>query len=63
MPSPTLKPCPWCGSNPNIDTVFTRWVVCCDNKRCSVNPMTNEHKSRKSAVAAWNRRAREERHA
>jgi len=55
-PEPELKPCPFCGDSPFIDTrdTFGRFQVRCPS--CSTG-QTRWANFRKDAVAAWNRRA------
>lgn len=62
MPS-ELKPCPFCGCKPHVDSMIFRdigkaFFVSCESRRCGVNPCTNHRATRADAVAAWNRRAK-----
>jgi len=59
-PSPTPKPCPWCGTDP---IVFTSdddmFFVGCNNTddKCTVVTSTRGHyNDRDAAVRAWNTR-------
>lgn len=65
MPSPTLKPCPYCGETPIIITTETvdRGIlkaISCNNWACDIQPQTYLLSTLEEAVAAWNRRAGEE---
>ena len=56
-----LKPCPFCGGPGKIyyyaDT--REWWGYCDNDECQCQPFLKVSKSRREAVEAWNRRAKE----
>ncbi|PSV00345.1 hypothetical protein C9J27_04255 [Photobacterium kishitanii] len=53
----TLKPCPFCKSNPNLEQDSDlSWYVACVNKRCFVLPLTIPVVSRRQASVAWNNR-------
>ena len=65
MTRPPLKPCPFCGRKPHIDSMIFRdigkaFLVSCESRRCGVNPGTNHRATRAEAVAAWILRAGEE---
>ena len=67
MPSPTLKPCPFCGQKPLMRQIYSEafargelqnYYVACLNEKCAVQPATqNNYRTKRQAVAAWNRRA------
>lgn len=60
-----LKPCPFCGSKPEITKIIIRFTpekeyaykVVCGNTRCQVYTETGLYSSAESAVTVWNRRA------
>lgn len=53
-----LKPCPFCSSEAKIFHEYERWSVYCDNLNCQIRTVgTWEHKTKKKAIEAWNRRA------
>ena len=64
MPSPELKPCPFCGGKCEVthirlypDNVWT-WGVRCVSGYCSVNPTSDKNfPTPVNAIAAWNLRA------
>lgn len=58
-----LKPCPFCGSEPNVQKAeynapYVEYFVRCSNmKKCSVLPFTYSFDNIEDAIDAWNRRA------
>lgn len=58
---PELEKCPFCGKTPSmvVDPHRNREVffVKCMNKKCYVQPLTNEYKDIVLAAERWNRRA------
>jgi len=58
-----LKPCPFCGGEGeagiayNADTGQTEYWITCRGNNCKIYPQTAVYKTKKSAIAAWNRRA------
>ena len=58
---PELKKCPFCGKSPSmvVDPHRNREVffVRCMNKKCFVQPLTNEYEDIVLAAEHWNRRA------
>ena len=53
-----LKPCPFCGKEPEIfDFKDGRFIVQCSNSDCDVYPYTSIHRDRADAITAWNQRA------
>lgn len=50
-----LKPCPFCGSEPNIDYEKGRWSVMCIRTACGLEPFTSGE-TREQVTAVWNRR-------
>ena len=53
-----LKPCPFCGSKPEMLAIKRdEWVVTCTCDTCAVNPETDSFRSEEEAVSAWNHRA------
>lgn len=58
---PDLLPCPFCGKRPEMvvnphrkqETFFVK----CMNKKCAVQPLTDEYKDIVQAAEKWNRRA------
>lgn len=58
---PKLKKCPFCGKTPkmvvNPHKKQEVYFVKCMNKKCAVNPLTDEYKNIVQAADAWNRRA------
>ena len=60
MPSPNLKPCPFCGEKAHLyewhGDFRSIYIVRCDTPRCIGNH-TVSWTHRSEAVAAWNRRA------
>lgn len=66
MPSPELKPCPWCRHNRTLGTT-TEYIDAGSPKRvkkfhvsCACGAMGPSAKTHSEAVAAWNRRAGED---
>lgn len=66
MPSPELKPCPFCGSsNVEANAYTDDWDAICDVRCRNCKALMSRtfynssdcHEVRKEAVAAWNRRA------
>jgi len=59
MPSPELKPCPWCKGRAVVQTVLgtDSRVLCHPSNQCDIHPVSPWFRSREEAVAAWNRRA------
>lgn len=64
-PSPSLKPCPFCGEEPDMvkfehvpdsEGKCRSWYVECANDSCGVNPVTDVRGSRESAAELWNGR-------
>ena len=54
-----IKPCPWCGKEPGLETIGTtviKYFYCCNNIKCPVAPSTASYKDKKSAKRAWNKR-------
>ena len=61
-----LKPCPWCGEIPEIETVNygdrsrqDKYYVVCSNDDCPCQPQTYAHANKAVVVKAWNKRAKE----
>lgn len=54
-----LKPCPFCGSKPEIRRYGGKYSAECPNDDCEVRPETFLKYSSDEAVKAWNRRANE----
>jgi len=57
-----LKPCPFCGRKAKAYAFYRDdekvWYIACSSKTCDVKPHTiTVFEKRKSAVAAWNKRA------
>jgi len=56
----TIKPCPFCGREPEVLAVGRRdHIVACGSghKQCSVRPVANPAGGKVEAIKAWNRRA------
>lgn len=57
-----LKPCPFCGGKPKIQTwvtdLETYYIAWC--RKCEVSPCTARHTNIKYAVKAWNKRGKAE---
>lgn len=65
MKTPELKPCPFCGSRPTVNTWGNpngkvMYQVLCDSAACAIQPMTDYHTNEESIVREWNRRAKDE---
>lgn len=52
-----LKPCPWCKKTPELnlpidrevgDQTTWRWVICCKNEICTMNPISPHTNIRKN---------------
>lgn len=58
MSDETLKPCPFCGKQPEVGHYETfdndEWYIGCD---CECGPCTKIHLTYEQAIAAWNARA------
>lgn len=57
-----LKPCPFCGTIPKVieDISFHDYFVSCYNKKCPLDAVyTDDYKSKKQAIKAWNTRSQE----
>ena len=63
--TPSLKPCPFCGADPDMVKFehsedaggrCRSWYVECANDSCGVNPVTDVRGSRESAAELWNGR-------
>lgn len=61
MSETTLKPCPFCGKQPDLVRDYgldpKARVVCCND--CLVGPETKEHDSIEDVIFAWNHRAKD----
>lgn len=60
MPSPKLKPCPFCGETPIIQEMETvdggkLKAISCNNWACDIQPQTYFFSKLEKSVAAWNR--------
>lgn len=59
-PKPRLKPCPWCGKEPflesDIDSYGRYFVLDCGHLRCRVAPRTRVYRTEATAVRHWNTR-------
>lgn len=63
-----LKPCPFCGSKPEIKTKLIRitpekeyaYKVVCDNIQCRMLSETELCLIKEDAINIWNRRAKDE---
>lgn len=62
MPSPELKPCPFCGGEAHIHRAYGNAAHWYFTPHCPVCrfEFAHEYKTMQEAVAAWNRRAGEE---
>lgn len=62
----TLKPCPFCGKQPGVDSFYSavmglmRFSIACDNDDCLVQPSTNVFSTLDEAEDAWNTRVGED---
>lgn len=59
-----LKPCPFCGEQPELDEWHygdagecITFMVQCKNENCTCRPFTQEYIRVLPAIEAWNRRA------
>lgn len=63
MENRELKPCPFCGKEPRIETgrAFcgkTYWVICANWEHCPAYYLRSKSMfSKKEAIEVWNRRA------
>jgi hypothetical protein len=60
-----LKPCPFCGKVPvmessDYDPRVTRYVIRCENPKCRIQPNTDYHIYKSVITREWNRRAKDE---
>lgn len=54
---PTLKPCPFCGSEAHLHSgTEDNWIVC-SNPECAAALVARSFSHEEEAVNAWNRRA------
>lgn len=53
-----VKPCPFCGEDPIVyhSDINDKWVVACDNNKCSVRPCTGLYYHKRITVNKWNTR-------
>lgn len=55
-----IRPCPFCGSEPNVVCVNDRgehsFYVECENKNCLVHPASFSNISKETAIKIWNHR-------
>lgn len=49
-------PCPFCGKAATVYCDTIKYEVKCINRRCKVQPRTVQYKTRRGAIAAWNKR-------
>jgi len=65
MKNKDLKPCPFCGEQPQVskEKSFGAWhgyrISCPDLDNCEPNPSTALHKTKSAAKEVWNRRVSE----
>lgn len=53
--NPTLRPCPWCHSEPKlVQEQDSTWHVACTFSQCPVTPITVSYRHRHQAVKVWN---------
>lgn len=63
VPIPDIEPCPFCGINdiyirkegPMFKTFY--YEATCNNVECNVKPTTALFKTKKEAIASWNKRS------
>lgn len=54
-----LKPCPFCGKEAQLDKdSYGYYEVGCYNYGCQVQPFTEIFDTKREAIRAWNRRAK-----
>ena len=58
--SETLKPCPFCGGEAEVEDCRYGYYVSCQSPTCLVSPETGDYETKASAIVAWNRRAGDE---
>jgi hypothetical protein len=52
-----IKPCPFCGETPVVDTINGAYYVTCRNVACQIKPfLRHEYSNKLNAINAWNRR-------
>ena len=51
-----LKPCPFCGEEPQLIDAGTYYFVHCFNELCEISPFTQEHDTPEDAINEWNSR-------
>lgn len=51
-----LKPCPFCGENPIIETSKKITYIFCNNEDCPMDAVEVEDCNREEAIKAWNTR-------
>lgn len=55
-----LRSCPFCNRPAELIHDTDNYWVSCSNEECKVYPLTDTFKNEEEAVAAWNKRVKEE---
>ena len=56
---PELKPCPFCGGQPDIEDIYACARITCNTVGCGVKPISEKYSTTAQAIIAWNNRAKE----
>ena len=55
-----IKPCPFCGADPEVRDWMCGFCVSCENRECPCMPTSFVYDTKEEAINFWNRRPGEE---